>query len=511
MSEILIRSGKDPFTPVGAEASALQNVINTNVGNYLFADSVHKTLMVPGTEIVSNGTMSERIRVDKEDCERVNERFDAFVVPLANAFRPSFQRQLGNLTALIEGLEIPVVVVGVGAQAGLDLDSAGLDEISPTVKAFVSAVLDRSSSIGVRGEFTRDYLMGLGFSGENVDVIGCPSLFLRGSGFRLPEATGSLDRDSLISMSVTPYVAALAEIIEHNVEKYPNLMYMGQHIDDLNLMLWGQNPPPGHEVALTTDHVLYRTDRMRFFLDSWTWFDYLAERDFLFGSRFHGTVAGLLARIPGMLLAHDSRTLELAEYHAMPHRRISDVPARVDAADLYAQYDPAPFNAAYDDRFAAYLRFLERNGLSHIHQQGSANPEFERRVAAAEYPPPVRTLGAADGSEIAARLRWLRDGQPFGGRFHKEAYRPPFPDPGWPEPSTFNSMQRTIQRTGRRLERTEARLARQRQRLDRQQRQLEQLRVRLAAAAASTETTGAGSEKDSPLRRLARRFVRRSR
>jgi hypothetical protein len=33
MSEILIRSGKDPFTPVGAEASALQNVINTNVGN----------------------------------------------------------------------------------------------------------------------------------------------------------------------------------------------------------------------------------------------------------------------------------------------------------------------------------------------------------------------------------------------------------------------------------------------------------------------------------------------
>ena len=35
-------------------------------------------------------------------------------------------------------------------------------------KRFVAAVLDHSPSIGVRGEFTRDYLRGLGFGDEHV-------------------------------------------------------------------------------------------------------------------------------------------------------------------------------------------------------------------------------------------------------------------------------------------------------------------------------------------------------
>ncbi len=76
------------------------------------------------------------------------EQFDAFVIPLANAFRPEFEHRLANLTSLVRGLTIPVVVVGVGAQAGLhdDMPATGLDD---TVKAFAAAVLDRSASVGV--------------------------------------------------------------------------------------------------------------------------------------------------------------------------------------------------------------------------------------------------------------------------------------------------------------------------------------------------------------------------
>ena len=66
---------------------------------------------------------------------------------------------------------------------------------------------------------------------------------------------------------------------------------------------------------ITLDHPLIRSDRVRFFLDPKTWFDHLAQYDFSFGTRIHGNIAALLAGTPALLLAHDSRTLELAEYH----------------------------------------------------------------------------------------------------------------------------------------------------------------------------------------------------
>ncbi|WP_410089573.1 polysaccharide pyruvyl transferase family protein, partial [Streptomyces sp. gb1(2016)] len=48
----------------------------------------------------------------------------------------------------------------------------------PTVREFVTEVLNRSASIGVRGEFTEQYLKNMGF--RDVEVIGCPSMFMNG-------------------------------------------------------------------------------------------------------------------------------------------------------------------------------------------------------------------------------------------------------------------------------------------------------------------------------------------
>ncbi|AGS69543.1 hypothetical protein [Streptomyces collinus] len=61
---------------------------------------------------------------------RINAEFDAFVVPLANAFRPSFENALKRLTRLITRLRIPVVVLGVGAQTGVSHDPARLRQIA---------------------------------------------------------------------------------------------------------------------------------------------------------------------------------------------------------------------------------------------------------------------------------------------------------------------------------------------------------------------------------------------
>jgi polysaccharide pyruvyl transferase WcaK-like protein len=82
---------------------------------------------------------------------------------------------------------------------------------------------------------------------------------------------------------------------------------------------------------ITLDHPLIRSDRVRFFLDPTTWFEHLAQYDFSFGTRIHGNIAALLAGTPALLLAHDSRTLELAEYHEIPHRTITSIEDDADA------------------------------------------------------------------------------------------------------------------------------------------------------------------------------------
>jgi len=438
MTRMLLRSGKDPFTPVVAEATLTQDVFNSNSGNYLFQHAIWKSLLTAGTEIVANGTLSERELPDEGDAKRINDGFDQFVIPLANAFRPDFAHRLENLTRLIENLTIPVTVIGVGAQAGVGLATEELDEMADVVRAFVGAVLERSASIGVRGEFTKKYLMGLGFPDDTVDIIGCPSLFLHGHDLRIDKDPTGINAESKLALNLTPEVPGIGAFALQQAAAYPNLTYIGQDGNDLRLMIWGIPFPhvTDPQVPVHMLHPLYQADRMRLFLDMWTWLDFLADRDFTYGTRFHGNVAALLARRPAMLLAHDSRTLELAEYHQMPHRVVPEFTDPIDAVALYDEVDFSAFNAELPRGFDRYLAFLEKNDLGHIWQPGNENPEFAERLAKAELPPAVKTLCSTDGTELAARLQWLRNGQVFDGKRHKQAYGYPFPYPPRRDPAT---------------------------------------------------------------------------
>jgi hypothetical protein len=431
MTRMLLRSGKDPFTPVVAESTLTQDVFNSNSGNYLFQHAIWKSLATPGTEIVSNGTLSERRSPEPGDAARINDQFDSFVIPLANAFRPDFAKRLEKLTELIKDLTVPVTVIGVGAQAGVAMSTEALSVVNDTVKAFVGAVLDRSASIGVRGEFTRKYLAELGFPESSIDIIGCPSLFLHGPDLSIEKRVPAIAADSRLALNLTPEVPGIGAFATTQAARHPNLTYIGQDAHDLRLLLWGV-PFPHVDDDLTPTHMghpLYQSDRYRLFLDTWTWYDFLATQDFAYGTRFHGNVAALLARTPAMLLAHDSRTLELATYHEMPHRIVSEFTEDIHAAELYDNVDLSAFNKAQPDRFERYVAFLQRNGLEHIWQDGNANPSFDAQVAAASFPPAVKTLVSGDGTEIASRLQWLRDGIPFDGEQHKQAYKSPYAHP----------------------------------------------------------------------------------
>ena len=119
MTRLLLRAPKGPFDVVPAEVTLADNLIGNNSGNLVFIESAHRLLATHGTTITP-----DRFDAPWLGAERINERFDAYVVPLANAFRVSFRDSLIRMTELIERLRIPVVVLGVGAQANVRFEPA---------------------------------------------------------------------------------------------------------------------------------------------------------------------------------------------------------------------------------------------------------------------------------------------------------------------------------------------------------------------------------------------------
>ncbi|MCX4762114.1 polysaccharide pyruvyl transferase family protein [Streptomyces sp. NBC_01275] len=407
MKRILLRSGKSPFDVVPVEEALHRDVIATNAGNLIFSDAAHKILTTPDAEVVSNG-----MRTEVGAAARINEEYDAFVVPLANAFRPSFESSLERLTRLISKLKIPVVVLGVGAQAGLDNDAARLKAMEPTVKGFVSAVLDHSATIGVRGEFTEKYLTDMGF--KDVEVIGCPSLFMYGDKLTVEKRTPALTPESRIAIngshSAVRY-GGLHPIITNTHARYPNLSFIGQNLTDARQLHWRDvDSTAGRITQMPThpDHPMYREGKARVYVDPVTWIDDLKEYDFSFGSRIHGNIAALLAGTPVTVLCGDSRTLELCRYFEIPHRQLDQTPADVDPAKLYEEADFGPLTANHRERFERFTAFLGKNGLDDTFTHGDGGEAFEKKLRALKFPAGVRPWNDADLASLTSRFGWLQ-------------------------------------------------------------------------------------------------------
>ena len=409
MPQILIRAHKSPFTVADADTTYRQNLIGNNTGNLVFSQAVYRLLSTADAHLETSGLARSHPRV-------VNSRFDHVVIPLANAFRPSYIETLDALSNLIEQLTIPVTVLGVGSQASLDGVYRGADAVKPATTRFVRAVLNHSPSIGVRGEHTRDYLQSLGFGDEHVKVIGCPSMFMYGPNLKVERKVESLSFDSPVAFNVSPYVPQMGPLSLYAAEKFPNLVYMAQNIQTLELMLYGSYPKgrkmnamAASGAPITLDHPLIRSDRVRFFLDPKTWFEHLAQYDLSFGTRIHGNIAALLAGTPALLLAHDSRTLELAEYHEIPHRTITSIEEDADAISLYAECDWNRLNKAHPDRWDSFASFLGEHRLTHVYDDGQDPIAFDDRLAATEFPPPVRTLMGFSPEELYEMRRAVAD------------------------------------------------------------------------------------------------------
>lgn len=375
---LLLRSTSSPFDVFSPAEAIERNVIATNAGNLLFLHAAFRLLAADGVTVDV-----DRFRVQARDADRINRDYDGYVVPFANAFRPQFEPTLRRWTELIERLRIPVTILGVGAQSTSDQDFQPLAALDATVRRFVSAVLERGPSIGVRGGFTADYLARLGFRGDTVEVIGCPSVFIDGPGLSVRKREGPLRASDPISVNAAPYQPGMGQVIRRHLERYEDCVYVAQDPALLELLAYGSSTadvPRAAGFPHSAEDPMVRSGRARIFTSIAPWLDLMRTRSFTFGSRLHGNLAAIMAGTPAYILTHDSRTLEVAQYLELPHRPLASIDARVDAAELYAEADYARFNAGHAARWARLTTYLRGHGLRNAIDDGGATA-FDERIA----------------------------------------------------------------------------------------------------------------------------------
>ncbi|MBN2344342.1 MAG: polysaccharide pyruvyl transferase family protein [Deltaproteobacteria bacterium] len=366
----------------------------------MFATAVQRHLSVPGVSFEA-----DKYTINESAAERINEECDAFILPLANAFRSSFERHLIRYTKLIKKLKIPVIVVGVGAQAKVESSFDELKPINNTVIEFSKEVLERSSVIGVRGAFTAEYLNHLGI--KNVEVIGCPSMYYWGKDFQPTLKVSKLDQNARLAVNITENIPEMASFALQNYQRYPDTFYFAQDINTLQTLWWGLgkygNPTNIHHMA----HPFYLMNRVRFFTDIYPWMNFISQRDFSYGSRIHGNIIALQAGIPSVLIAHDSRTLELAQYLGIPHLQLKELSQFSDVSELYELVDLKSTQKRYKKILKTYRSFLEKNHLAHTlshDAEKSGAATFDSRISTCVYPEPVTSETNTDPESISERL-----------------------------------------------------------------------------------------------------------
>lgn len=414
MKKILMRGAKSPLENQTPYQVITGNTIGNNIGNLLFPHSISRTLMKEDVQIdtINFSRVPGESSKLRELAGKINREYDVLVLPFANAFRISFQGELKKITYLVKKLNIPCIVVGVGVQAKLEkeLDNRELDK---TVTDFVKAILEKSSLLGLRGEYTARYLTGLGFVAEqDFTVIGCPSMYLYGKELPHPHIHGLTAASTISINSKISLPQKFHDFMYRCRKDIRDYYYIPQVIEEIKRMYVGIPFPekfatriPDHFPG-SMAHPSYVQDKARTFINVKSWLEFLSQMDFSVGSRIHGNIAAVLSGTPAFVLVSDQRIKELVDYHHIQHMMLTDIKKETRVFDLYQQADFNQVLEGHEKRFLHYLDFLKQNGLETIYDENGdpGRVYFDEALEKIDFYPAIHPFAAVTPGEQAKRL-----------------------------------------------------------------------------------------------------------
>ncbi|WP_336489400.1 polysaccharide pyruvyl transferase family protein [Methylobacterium nigriterrae] len=368
--------GLDSVRQQGVQDAALDRVfsaIGGNSGNIAYVAGTRRVLM------------DEVIAIDWSTAnEFILNNCDIVVIACANQLGP--HADLNDWANKLERLRLPVVLIGLGAQAAERGVHVALPEGTVRFLRLVRELRPEGSetNIAVRGDFSRSVLETYGGSGVS---LGCPSLFLNldpALGAKVSGTARSKAGSSFTLAAGNPFlstsVGAEVRLCELAYERQGRCVV--QHPFEMVALASGKEPGlPEHTIEFIRQRMLPRLTNEKFLawvrsfwdlhLDVHEWMIALKEYHRVIGARYHGVALGVQAGLPSCVVAIDARTQELAETSCIPVISVSEAAAITDVTlidDLWS----GDWGQKFDDNRARLARgtvsFLQAQGLTPCHE-----------------------------------------------------------------------------------------------------------------------------------------------
>lgn len=357
------------------EVSRLYEIVGRNTGNLLF------------TNAVVNQIKGDVCRIGYGfDPLEVSNAFDAIVIPAANWLGE--HTDMGFLADRLEKVRIPCILIGLGAQSDLEKE---IPVIPNGTLKLLEIISNKSRKISVRGNFTAEVLDSYGF--HNVAVTGCPSLFLdlnknreisksRIEHFPKSVAFSSTRYQIDSSLFTKGYSGRVNAMLFRSAFKLGTDIFFQSEIPEFQVLVSDHyrrfqlenffNSTKGDDLKRlygaesTSELIEYLLKHGKIYFDIDKWFNKLKEYQFFIGTRIHGVVAALLSGTPSILLSHDSRTEELAEFCGIPMATVdvsTDLLDKDVIEELYEACDLEKFKETSIINYGIFRDFYIGNSI----------------------------------------------------------------------------------------------------------------------------------------------------
>ena len=341
----------------------LYNAIGNNTGNLMFTNAVFEQID------------ADLFQVDFSfNPEKINKEFDVLVIPAANWINDYYD--WAWFIDLLEKVAIPIITIGIGLQAtSSDIDKARISESSLRLIKLLS---ERSKWISCRGDFTQEWMASIGI--KNTVTTGCPSLYMKLGG----QCVSEVD-DGEVILQGTRYWASNEFNLSENINRkiyamagQLNLpMIYQSEAEEIDYLLNSKSRrdqyASNNKEALANlygftnfeDVIKYIDSKGNVFFDIKKWSEYVKQSAGVIGTRLHGAILALNSGKPARLVAHDSRTQEMANFAEIPtisEGAISDL-NESDMRKILNDTDLSKYITRRKFNSKIYIQFLEDCGL----------------------------------------------------------------------------------------------------------------------------------------------------
>jgi hypothetical protein len=314
--------------------------------------------------------------VDFDLAKQVHDMFEVVVLRASNYIHEGME--WGHFAAWLEALDLPVLCLGVGAQAS-EKRRIVLPESGRRVWSIIS---DRVSSIGVRGAFTAGVLEENGI--KNSEIVGCPSIFRNRSpdiklrhkpvqdilrvAFSLRRETGdnyTRDSDEFLSLQ-RKWIFRLNKHFSLSVTAHGEVEEKAYYYnaferklvarDELRRTGWF-DAKSGGEMETIYESQLFFTPVVSHYDE------FVRSVDATIGYRVHGVLPALAAGTPSVLLRYDARSAELAETLSVPIFDPAEA-IKQSFSDIFGKHHFSKFERMYPINYMNMKAFLEKNDIA---------------------------------------------------------------------------------------------------------------------------------------------------